>query len=240
MSDEPRSIQDRLADPFDPADIKWKPQSVKGNKALAIAYVGVRVIEDRLDAVVGVEGWSDSYEVLSDGCAVCKLSLKIGDAWVTKMDVGNPSEQPDAGDRLKASFSDALKRTAIKFGIGRYIYRLPQSWVDFDPAKKQIVRPPQLPDWAIPGKGSGSGQPRPAPPSQPAQQSRPAATPPTSPLPAPSKYDQAVSDLKAAWAKGNLQPAWNDLFKRQAEFTPDQFKHLEDTKNLLKAQQPVR
>jgi hypothetical protein len=48
-------------------------------------------------------------------------------------DVGSPSEQPDDGDQLKAALSDALKRAAIKLGIGRYHYRLPRQWVDYDP-----------------------------------------------------------------------------------------------------------
>jgi hypothetical protein len=64
------------------------------------------------------------------------------------MDVGGPSEQPDGGDRLKAAFSDALKRAAVKFGIGRYLYRLPQQWADYDPAKRQFSAAPRLPDWA--------------------------------------------------------------------------------------------
>jgi hypothetical protein len=71
---------------------------------------------------------------------------------VTKVDVGGPSEQPDGGDRLKAAFSDALKRAAVKFGIGRYLYRLPSQWVDYDPQKRQISRPPTLPTFALPAK----------------------------------------------------------------------------------------
>src|SRR5262249_30021593 len=85
----------------------------------------------------------------------CKLRLKIGDEWVTKMDVGSPSEQPDGGDRLKAAFSDALKRAAVKFGIGRYLYRLPQTWGDYDPQKKQIVKPPPLSARAPAAKPAG-------------------------------------------------------------------------------------
>lgn len=148
------SVPDALAAPFEVRDIKFKPQMVKNNKALAIAYVDVRLIEDRLDDVVGVENWQDDYEVLNDGSATCKLRVCINGQWITKMDVGTPSEQPDGGDRLKAAFSDALKRTAVKFGIGRYLYRLPAQWVDYDPAKKQITAPPKLPDFAIPKKSN--------------------------------------------------------------------------------------
>lgn len=147
---EVRSVTDALSAPFEPREIKFKPQMVKNNKALAIAYVDVRLIQDRLDVVLGVENWQDDYDILPDGSVTCKLRVNLGGQWVTKMDVGSPSEQPDGGDRLKAAFSDALKRTAVKFGIGRYLYRLPAQWVDYDPAKKQIVRPPQLPAFAQP------------------------------------------------------------------------------------------
>jgi hypothetical protein len=154
-----RTITDALSAPFEPREIKFKPQMVKNNKALAIAYVDVRLIEDRLDEVLGVENWQDDYEILPDGSVTCKLRVNLGGQWITKMDVGSPSEQPDGGDRLKAAFSDALKRTAVKFGIGRYLYRLPAQWVDYDPAKKQIVRPPQLPAFAVPA----AKEPDPAP-----------------------------------------------------------------------------
>lgn len=156
---EVRSITDALSAPFEPREIKFKPQMVKNNKALAIAYVDVRLIEDRLDDVLGVENWQDDYDILPDGSVTCRLRVNLGGQWITKMDVGSPSEQPDGGDRLKAAFSDALKRTAVKFGIGRYLYRLPAQWVDYDPTKKQIVRPPQLPAFAVPA----AKEPAPAP-----------------------------------------------------------------------------
>jgi hypothetical protein len=156
---ELRSITDALSAPFEPREIKFKPQMVKNNKALAIAYVDVRLIEDRLDEVLGVENWQDEYEILPDGSVTCRLRVNLGGQWVTKMDVGSPSEQADGGDRLKAAFSDALKRTAVKFGIGRYLYRLPAQWVDYDPTKKQIVRPPQLPAFAVPPKPLAVSQP---------------------------------------------------------------------------------
>lgn len=139
-----------LAAPFEPREVKFKPQMVKNNRCLAMAYIDARLIQDRLDDVLGVENWEDGYKILADGSVMCRLRCKLGDRWITKTDVGSPSEQPDMGDRLKAAFSDALKRAAVKFGIGRYLYRLSASWVDYDPVKKQIVAPPQLPAFAIP------------------------------------------------------------------------------------------
>jgi hypothetical protein len=146
------AVTQALSAPFDPSEVKFKPAMVTGNRALALAYIDARVIQDRLDDVLGVTGWQDEYECLPDGSVVCRLHLRIGDQWITKMDVGGQSEQPDEGDRRKAAFSDALKRAAVKFGIGRYLYRLPTQWCDYDPHKKQFTRTPALPPSALPRK----------------------------------------------------------------------------------------
>lgn len=143
-------LTEALAAPFDAREVRFKPAVVSGNRALALAYVDARVIQDRLDDVLGVTGWQDEYECLPEGSVVCRLRLRIGDEWITKMDVGGQSEQPDEGDRRKAAFSDALKRAAVKFGIGRYLYRLPSQWVDYDPKKRQFAHTPTLPPSALP------------------------------------------------------------------------------------------
>jgi hypothetical protein len=143
-------IETMFANPFPPQAVKFKPQMVKGNRCLAMPYIDARLVQERLDDAVGIDGWKDGYKLLPDGSVRCRLSVRVGDAWVTKEDVGSPSEQPDSGDRLKAAFSDALKRAAVKFGIGRYLYRLSAQWVDYDPVKKMIVQKPQLPAFAQP------------------------------------------------------------------------------------------
>lgn len=138
-------IAQALAAPFEVTEVKFKPQAVSGNRALAVPFVDARVIQDRLDDVLGVMGWQDSYECLPDGAVVCRLRVRVGGEWITKEDVGGQSEQPDEGDRRKAAFSDALKRAAVKFGIGRYLYRCKPQWVDYDPQKRQILKAPTLP-----------------------------------------------------------------------------------------------
>src|SRR5262245_19672240 len=158
----PRSTSDtsnvsrELAAPFDDSEVKFKPQVVKGNRALALAYVDARAIMDRLDNVLGVGNWQDHYQLLLDNSVMCRLRLRIGERWITKCDVGSPSEQSDGGDRMKAAFSDALKRTAVKFGIGRYLYRLPQQWADYDPMRKKFAALPKLPDWASAPKSTAN------------------------------------------------------------------------------------
>jgi hypothetical protein len=67
-------------------------------------------------------------------------------------------------DPLKGGVSDALKRAAVKFGVGRYLYKLGQTWVDLD--NNRIPRgwkPPQLPAWALPGGVPTGAQRTPSP-----------------------------------------------------------------------------
>ncbi|QJX00315.1 Rad52/Rad22 family DNA repair protein [Frigoriglobus tundricola] len=194
---EVKALTASLAAPFEPRDVKYKPQMVKNNRCLAMAYIDARLIQDRLDEVLGVENWEDGYKILPDGSVMCRLRCKLGDRWITKTDVGSPSEQPDGGDRLKAAFSDALKRAAVKFGVGRYLYRLPAQWVDYDPVKKQIVQVPQMPAIGIPKpKAPSPSAPNPsvnlskseapkaaAAPTPPIQAPKPVAVPTSPPQP---------------------------------------------------------
>lgn len=124
-----KEIARRLREPFDPEEVQWKVQARNRDRTrgLVVAYVDARTVLDRLDQVVGTDGWHDTYEVLAtsdgngDGRKVevrCRLTI-LG---ITKEDVGE-------GDSLKAAFSDALKRAAVKFGVGRYLYSLPSQWV---------------------------------------------------------------------------------------------------------------
>lgn len=159
----PEAIARALAEYFEPDEVKYKPAVVSGNRALALWYVDARVIEDRLDDVMGVTGWQDEYQIEPDGSVVCRLRLKIAGEWLTKVDVGSPSEQPDGGDRLKAAFSDSLKRAAVKWGVGRYLYRMPSQWCDYDAHKKQFLRPPQIPAAFLPRKAGAPATKQPAP-----------------------------------------------------------------------------
>lgn len=151
MTPEEKTLMDALAAPFPAECIGWKPGIITGNRALALAYIDARDVMNRLDAVVGVAGWEDSYEQWGgDGAVLCRLRVRLGEAWITKTDVGGASDQPDKGDKAKAAVSDALKRAAAKLGVGRYLYALPVQWAEYDPAKRCFVRPPQLPAWALP------------------------------------------------------------------------------------------
>ena len=142
----------KLAEPFPPGEVQWRVEALSRDKkrALVVPYVDARTVLDRLDKVVGPEGWHDAYEVLSVAERLvkdergerrerlCEVKCRLTVLGVTKEDVGE-------GDSLKAAFSDALKRAAVKFGVGRYLYRLEKQWVDYDHEKGRFT-PPKLPE----------------------------------------------------------------------------------------------
>ncbi len=166
-------VRDRLAEPFDPKWLRFKPQATKGNRALAVAYISGNAVMERLDDVVGPGGWKTEYLQVGPQSVECRLYLKVDGEWVCKADVGATSEQPDEGDRMKAAYSDALKRAALNWGIGRYIRSLPQEWCDFDPQRKQFTNTPRLPAWALPKGSNGVHHPQSHPQPQPQRQPAP-------------------------------------------------------------------
>src|SRR4029450_7852363 len=64
------AITRALAQPFELTEVKFKPAVVTGNRALALAYVDARVIQDRLDDVLGVTGLAGGDESLAGGFGV--------------------------------------------------------------------------------------------------------------------------------------------------------------------------
>jgi hypothetical protein len=147
-------IKKNLAAPFDSYYVGWKAQATNHEKtrALAVAYIDARTVMDRLDAIVGAGNWSDSYRVISDGNGEFAVECTLTVHGVHKSDVGTADEEDDGATapRPKSAYSDALKRAAVKWGIGRYLYRLPSRWVDYDAARKLLAETPELPDWALP------------------------------------------------------------------------------------------
>jgi hypothetical protein len=136
-----------LAAYFPPEKVRYKPQAVKNGKAMALAYIDARAVMDRLDYVLGAENWQTSYKEVGKDSVECTLAVRFidGGEWITKVDVGSTSEQPDEGDRMKAAYSDALKRAAVQFGVGRYLYSFPRLWVDYDEQKRRFTNPPAIP-----------------------------------------------------------------------------------------------
>lgn len=125
-----------LYKPFNPEEIKWRVGSTAKDKpsGLALAYIDSRTVMDRLDVVLGPMNWSVNYHTHDKG-VICNLSLRIGGEWIAKAD---GSENTDI-EGVKGGISSALKRAAVTFGIGRYLYNLPNIWVELNDSKKFIT-----------------------------------------------------------------------------------------------------
>lgn len=121
--------------PFPATEIEWRVGSTNGEKTkgLALAYLTARHVMERLDAVCGPENWQDRYEFHGPR-TVCYLSIRVGAEWVTKADGAGDSDV----EAEKGAISDALKRAAVKWGIGRYLYDLGNIWVDLEPAGRSV------------------------------------------------------------------------------------------------------
>jgi len=106
--------------------VSWRAQSVTqdGTKALALAYIDARDVQNRLDEVVGPFNWKDRFE-FHGARTICYIAIRFGDEWIEKGDGAGDSDV----EAEKGAISDALKRAAVKWGIGRYLYDMPSPWV---------------------------------------------------------------------------------------------------------------
>ncbi len=121
-----------------PMDYKWRVQSFSKNKASAscVAYVDARQVQDRLDEVCGSENWQNDYYVVG-GLLFCKIGIKIGDEWVWKGDTGSESNI----EKEKGHVSDAFKRAAVHWSIGRFLYEMEIKHVPANEKKTQSNYP---------------------------------------------------------------------------------------------------
>ena len=105
--------------------VEWRIQGSPANGSVSVvAYLDAPTVADLLDDWVGPFGWKDAYEPVGNGDKAlwCLLSIKHEDEWVTKVDLGVPSNMEAA----KGLVSDAFKRVAMrKWGVGRNVFDLP-------------------------------------------------------------------------------------------------------------------
>lgn len=104
----------KLAEPFADSEIKERP----GRGGMTFSYVDARAVMQRLDDVLTPDGWDFQSEVIP-GSDIVKGSLTIGGN--IRVDYGYPNSDQD-DEPIKAASSDALKRCAVMFGIGRHLY----------------------------------------------------------------------------------------------------------------------
>jgi hypothetical protein len=111
---------------------------------LGLPYIDARAVMNRLDMVVGTGNWSFDFDIQSGDGKMVKGRLRV--LGVEKCDAGEGSQEEEV---LKSAVSDALKRCAVHFGIGRYLYYLPRVWAPYDAAKRRFTETPRIEQRAI-------------------------------------------------------------------------------------------
>jgi hypothetical protein len=123
-----------LRRPFAPGAVKWKVQSTwpKGKPAegaIVVGYIDARLVSERLNMVVG-GNWSEKPVRVGDRPDALMYELTVFDT--THVDVGI-SQGATEGMKLKGAHSDALKRTAVRFGVGVPLYAMPEVRIPVTP-----------------------------------------------------------------------------------------------------------
>ena len=115
-----------LSKQFGKDQIQWRVQrqTRDGTSAKVLAYVDARAVQDRLNEVMGIDGWQCKH--ISYGAKTnCHLGLKFNGEWIWRSDgAGDTNFEADKG-----AISDSLKRAAVHFGVGRHLYDLPSVFV---------------------------------------------------------------------------------------------------------------
>ena len=127
--------------PFPASNVSWKLQLTNKEKTsgLAVPYLDARAIAERLDFVVGQTGWKDEYKPWHNYVTkkeqkfaqLCTIYIYDEDLkeWIGKTDGAEDSDI----EPIKGGLSDAFKRAAVRWNIGRYLYGFEPVWVNIEP-----------------------------------------------------------------------------------------------------------
>lgn len=110
-----------LRRPFDLHAVQFRAlEGTRGERLNCAAYITARTVIDRLNLVCPHLWHEPRYEQVPGGLR-CDLTID----GLTRSDVGWSSGTGNAMG-LKALYSDAFKRAAVKFGVGVSLYALPR------------------------------------------------------------------------------------------------------------------
>lgn len=127
---------------IDHNDIRWRVSNTwdngKTKMGMLVGYIDSRTCMDALDALDANWAAEHGEPIIVQGQLVgvpCRVTVN----GVTRSDVGMPSSV----DAIKGAYSDALKRAAVHFGIGRELYELPKIAVECEVAPSGKVKAPK-------------------------------------------------------------------------------------------------
>ena len=151
MSDTNKKAHDVLSRPTPKERVKFRVgfKTQDGSSSCMLAYVDARYVQDAFDEAVGSENWDNNYESI-DGKLFCNITVRFPDGSVTtKSDCGVETDV----EKEKGQASDAFKRAAVLFGVGRDLYGYPDYWAE----NNSNGYPPK--NWTPPGWVNDEGTP---------------------------------------------------------------------------------
>src|SRR5579862_515088 len=164
----------QLAEPFGPSEIKWRVThtSHDGTRGAVIAFADPRAYTDRLNQLFTPSGWTRNYDVTTVSAVSRQKRDKViqtGKVLVTctltiarlGCHSGCGEQWADQQNAMTSAEAQAFKRAASCFGLGRYLYNLPETWVPLDEHGKPSSFP-TLPKWALPRANSAIVRTNPA------------------------------------------------------------------------------
>jgi len=163
----------KLQEPFAAKRIKWRPgptneRARRNNsnltpQAIALPYIDARDVMWRLDRAAGAFNWQTNIK--NQGGVMLKgIGIKNPDTreWTWRWEPGAIDGADESKRSILGAASVALRRAGAEWGIGRYLYHIPRTWVGYNPQTKKLTEIPALPKWALPydlQNGEGNNRP---------------------------------------------------------------------------------
>lgn len=151
-----------LSAPIPENQILWKvgKKTADGAHGQALPYIDNRHVQSRLDELFGKVGWKNEYaEVTANAKLVavrCTIFIKVGDEWIGKQDAAPVDAEKSVEFSVKGAYSDAMKRAAVQWGFGRYLYDFRAPLVELD-SRGRLTRIPLLSE-GVPKQDEAAGK----------------------------------------------------------------------------------
>jgi hypothetical protein len=130
-------MNETIHNPITPKEIEWRVQSAKDGKMIIVPYITNRCVQQRFDAAFGCESWTSEFREIQNGF-ICRLTVLYKGNTIYREDGASKTTiEPEKG-----GISDAMKRAAVQFGLGRSLYDYPRVMIKTDGK--------YIPFWAYP------------------------------------------------------------------------------------------
>ena len=129
-------MNNTLTAPILPNEIEWRVQSVTSTgKMIVVPYINNRCVMQRFDAAFGATNWTSEFREIGNGF-ICRLTVYMDGQTIFREDGASKTNiEPEKG-----GISDAMKRAAVQFGLGRCLYDYPKVFIECNDK--------YIPDWA--------------------------------------------------------------------------------------------